>query len=105
VQRRDALLPYADELAVETAVSGADRTGMDSTGSPRACQASNPPSKGQTSLYPLSFKSRAILALVASLGQVQYITTGRPEEISLCRSGNSCGGMRMAPGIFAPEVW
>jgi hypothetical protein len=33
-------------------------------------------------LYMWSSRSRAILALVASFGQVQYITTGRPVGIS-----------------------
>jgi hypothetical protein len=53
-----------------------------STGYPNSTQASNPPSSGRTSLYPWSSRSRAILALVASFGQVQYITTGRPVGIS-----------------------
>lgn len=42
-----------------------------------------PPRSGLTSLYPLLISSRANLALVASFGQVQYITTGRPAGISL----------------------
>ena len=75
-----------------------------STGKPADCQASNPPSSGQTSRYPLSIRSRAILALVASLGQEQYITMGRWGGIWLCRSMNISGGMRKAPGIFAPAA-
>jgi len=81
--RRVALVanyPEGPELEKVTAWAAAARWG--STGYPSSTQASNPPSSGRTSLYPWSSRSRAILALVASFGQVQYITTGRPVGIS-----------------------
>lgn len=75
-----------------------------STGRPISVQASNPPSSGRTFLYPRSISSRAILALVASLGQVQYITMRRSGGISCAREANSPGGMWIAPRIFVPST-
>ncbi len=53
-----------------------------SVGYPSFTQASRPPSSGQTFLNPLLLRRSANLALVASFGQVQYITTGLPCGIS-----------------------
>lgn len=95
---------YADVLAGEVVDSKGTPAETCSTGRPAASQASNPPNNGHTSWYPLSFRIRAILALVASFGQVQYITTGRLGGISVLRRGNSSGGIRRAPGIFVPAA-
>ena len=62
-QCKDALAPAAS--------AGATVAWTDSTGYPRSCQASRPPSRGRTRTIPRCRRRSAKLAAVASLGQLQ----------------------------------
>jgi hypothetical protein len=102
-QRESACTQVAGVMTANVSSPGGAATG--SVGYPSSTQASYPPSKGQTSRKPFSMSSRAILALVASFGQVQYITTGRSEGISEKRASSSWGGIQMAPATLAASTW